>query len=249
MANQKVKFKITSPQNLISFVKRFSGIEKSLLLEITQNSIEAKAYTPDKSVLKFSRLPFVDVLEGTTPGDILVPMYNVDKIINVFKHFADGDEIFLDVLVSKEDSQYTALELMFYTSNLKIKMQCADMSLFKYVGNDTLKKAIKVTMDMVTNEFPFPKDAFAKINQLCSIDAAIDFLQIIINNDGEIIFKGKSFEYTLGHTTANKPVDLRIYNKQFGYIDQEISQFHISSERLLVKSQESNSLITLGRMD
>src|ERR1019366_1912201 len=88
-------FKIKSPSNFISFLKRFSPIHGNLLLELTPEHMMAKTYTmPDKSVIKYSKIAMADVLEGTTPADLVkIGLHDINKIVHIFKHFDDGAEI------------------------------------------------------------------------------------------------------------------------------------------------------------
>ncbi len=243
-------FKIKSFNNLILFLKRFSGIEKSLLLELTADHLLAKSHTADRSTIKYSKIALGDVLEGTVPAELTkIAILDINKVINVYKHFGDGDEIFLDMSYDEINSETIAFNLKFYTKKLKITLSCADPIQFTYISPDALKRIVKSVADDKIMEFPFPKEAFAKINSLCGIDTASDLLKIRVNDKGEVYFKGKSFEYQLLDVPPGKEVDMSFYNNQFGYIDTEISSFHLSGDKMLVKSTESDTMIILGKIE
>lgn len=247
---QVATFKIKSPNNFISFLKRFSSIEKSLLLEITPEFMLAKSHTADRSTIKYSKLALSEVLEGSTPADLLkIALLDINKVVNVFKHFNDSDEIFLDVSFDTLGDDTIAYSLKFYTKALKITLSCADPIQFTYISADALKRIIKTVTDEKVVEFPFPKEAFSKVKSLSEIDAKDELLKIKIASTGELFFKSKSFEYHISDVPAGIEADMAFYNNQFSFIDQEISSFHLSPNKMLVKSTESNTIIIIGRID
>jgi len=243
------KFKLKSYTNLISFLKRFSSMDKNLLLEITPDNILAKSYTEDRSIVKYSKLALIDVFEGTVPTELMkVAVFDIGKIINVFNHFSEADEISVDIKYETISNECVGTEIMFYNSSLKIKVECADLSLITHITNDMIKRIVKTAMEDKVIEFPFPKDAFTKIHSLCKIDAQKDFLNIKIS-DGRIIFKGKSFEYEVGNVPKDTDINFAILNEHFSMVESEISTFVLGNTKLVVKSQESDTLIIIGRVD
>jgi hypothetical protein len=244
------KFKIKSPNNFILFLKRFSALpEKALIVELTSDSLKAKGHTPDRAIIKYSKMSIGDVLEGDVPSDLIkIPILDINKVIGLFKHFGEADEVFMDLKYDNANDEAIGTEIVFRTSNLKIKVECADMSLFTYISGEMLKKIISATKDGAVIEFPFKREFFTKINSLCSIDAASDALNIKIH-DGIVKFKGKSFEYDIDNVPKDAEIDFSFYNSHFGYIEQEISSFHVGPERILVKSSESDTMIVISRLE
>jgi len=247
-----ITFKIKSVNNLIAFMKRFSVIDKQLLLEITQQNVLAKSSTPDRATVKYSKLPIGDVLEakdGFTADLLKVGIIDINKFCNAFKHFAEGDEIFLDVLTDKIGEDLLGIEIKLYTADLKITLPCQDVSLYPNITADSLKRIVKSVQDEKVIEFPFPKEVFSKVSSLCGMDSGEDHVKIRVSTDGKVYVKGKSFEYHLLDVQGGTDIELAFKNNQFGFIDQEISAFHLSPNRMLVKSTDSDTLIVLGRQE
>lgn len=253
-------FKIKSTHNFITFLKRFSSVEKALLLELTPDNMIAKSHTPDRSTIKYSRLALSEVLEGAFDIELLkIAVLDIHKVINIFKHFNEGDEIFLDVSFDTINDENIAFSLKFYTTSLKITLTCADPNYFTYISSDALKRILKSVVDEKILDFGFPKEAFSKINSLCEIDAKDDLLKIKVRADvNEVTFKSKSFEYNLPTPNLGKEAEIAFYNSQFSFIDQETSTFSISPNKLLVSSEAkkdsdgkliSQTLIILGRIE
>ena len=237
---QVVTFKIKSPNNFISFLKRFSPIERSLLLEMSSEgggNLIAKTHTADKSAIKYSRLAFTEVLEGNLPCSLLkVAILDIEKVVNVFSHFSEGDEIFLDISYDEVNDDTIAFSMKFYTSKLKITLTCADPIQFTYISADSLKRILSTIKEEESVEFDFSKENFSKINSLCKIDAKDELLKIKVSTDGIVQFKSKSFEYIIPETSqkVGKEAGISFYNNRFAFVDQEESKFRINPDKLLV---------------
>ena len=249
-------FKIKSPNNLITFLKRFSSIEKSLLLELVKKTdtkgdlMVAKSHTPDRSTIKYSKLPLELVLDGEVPAEILkIALLDINKVVNVFKHFNEGDEIFLDIAYDSINEETIAISLKFYTNTLKITLTCADPIQFTYISSESLRRILKSVQDEKTLEFPFQKESFSKTNSLCEIDSKDELLKIKVSAEGEVLFKSKSFEYHIQDVPAGIEADMSFYNSQFAFIDQEASIFHLSKNKLMVITADQNTIIILGRIE
>jgi hypothetical protein len=220
------------------------------LLELTPEFMIAKSHTPDRSTIKYSKMAMSEVLEGTVPAELLkIALLDINKVMNVFKHFNEGDEIFLDVSLDAVNDETVAFNLKFYTKSLKITLTCADPIQFTYISSDSLKRIVKSVSDEKILEFPFPKEAFSKIKSLCEIDSKDELLKIKVTAEGELFFKSKSFDYHILDVPAGKEADMAFYNSQFSFIDQEVSVFHLSSNKLLVKSIDSDTIIIIGRIE
>ena len=243
-------FKVKSPENLISFLKKFSLVESSLLLEVTKDALLAKSHIPDKSIIKYSRIKLDDVLEGTVPGEqIKIGIGNISRIVNVFKYFANGDEIFLDLKYEEINDELVGVELTFHNESLKINMPCQDITLFTYINAEMLKKIVKGVSDDKIMDFDFPKQEFVKIQSLCDMDSDSELIRLKAK-DSKLFVCGKSFEYEMKNAPAiDKNIELAFRNENFGRIDSEFSRFHISPNKILVKSNDTDTIIVLGRTE
>lgn len=247
-----ITFKIKSVNNLINFLKRFSVIDKQLLLEVTQQNLLAKSNTTDRATVKYSKIAIGDVLEAKSEFDadlLKIGIIDINKFCNAFKHFVEGDEIFLDVLTDKIGDDLLGVEMKLYTKELKITLPCQDVSLYTYISAEALKRIVKSVQDEKVMEFPFPKEVFSKVSSLCGMDSGEDHVKVRVSSDGKVYVKGKSFEYHLLDVKGGTDIELTFKNNQFGYIDQEISAFHLSPNRMLVKSTDSDTLIVLGKQE
>jgi hypothetical protein len=246
MAN-KLVLKLKSPVNLTVFLKRFSPISSGLLLEIYPDCITAKSHTEDKSVIKYSRMPLVDVLEGEVKDLVKVGIHELKKVIDALKYFKETDEIHLEVKYEEVANEKIATELLFRSSSLKIKIITADTQLFNYISPEFFKKIKEAVTSERIMDFPFPKEAFGRVGELCKIDAGDDLLSILIN-EGNVSVKSKSFEYTVCDAPQGADTDFTFYNKYFNFIEPEISNFLVGNVRMMATSMESDTIIVIGRV-
>jgi hypothetical protein len=245
MAKQTLKLHSTG--NFSSFLKRFSSIEKTLLLEIVSGKIIAKTHTPDKAVVKISSTDLTEIfdsVESTT--DVKIGMYALDNFIQTFKHLGDT-EVKFEVTSEKVSGEETATQLKIYNKSLKFNFPGASKSLFKYIDKEL---AAKITdRSSALYSFRIDKDTLSKISSLCSIDSENDTLKISSNKSGEIFFSGKSFELNLPGVTVETESDINFYKTHFAFIDKEDTEVFVLENKVIFKSLESDTIITIGKVD
>ena len=245
-------FKLKSRENLVSFLKRFLSVEKFILLEINPKFIICKTNTADRSTLKFSKIAIDNVLEGTVPGEIRVPIADAGKVANILKRFAPADEIFVDINYEESSDGYFIghPNLTFKTDKLKIKMLCGDINLVKFISPDVLKKVIKAGSDAKQIEVTFTQAHFDEIHSLCEIDIEKDKLQFTVDTKGQFTVSGSNFDVDLDVLPApDSEVKFRIKTSQFGYIDPEISTFEIGPNSMVIRSKESDTITVMSNIE
>jgi hypothetical protein len=245
-------FRITNPNNFISFLKKLKLVDKSVPLEIDGNDLFAKVRTPDKSVIKYVSVDINDILEGDLPPIRLkIGILEINKLIEVFKYFGPEEELNLTVDSQPYDSYLIATGLKFSSSSLNIFIKCADISLLAYIDDD-IQKQIHSTSGSDVN-FEISKENFQKISSLTGIESnSEELLNFDIEENG-VTIRGNSFQYHLikgesanGYSSSSV---YTIYKNQFSYIDQENSEIHFHDNRILVKSTESDSIIAIGLVE
>jgi len=245
---KELSFKVKSPVNFISFLKRFKSIEKGLLLDLTPDSLRAESHSPDRGIIKNSFIELDSILEGKVPVDLIkIGIFNIIKVIDLFKHFEDSDELFIQLTYEEIGGENIGTSLRFVSPNLKFKMKCAGMDLFTYVSPSQFDNIASSISSSKGIEFSFPREHFNKLNSLCSFDSGEERLQISIRNK-EINFIGESFEFLLGAISEDSNHDFSFYKNRFSTIDEENSNFIMGSDKLLISSVETNTKVIIGRV-
>ena len=242
----KQTLKLHSNGNFASYLKRFSLIEKSLLLEINDGKFIAKTHTPDKAVVKLSSTELTEIFDvKQTPANVKIGLFAVDNFVQTFKHLGEADVKF-DIESEKVGDDQVATELKIYSKSLKFTFPGASPSLFKYIDS-TL--ATKIADTSAANySFRIDKDTLTKISSLCAIDSENDTLTITAK-DGSVFFAGKSFELELPGIDAKATGTISFYKVHYGFVDKEDSEAFILDNKVIFKSTESDTTIVIGRVD
>jgi len=243
MANKV--YKLHSHQKLSSYMKKFSVIEKNLLFEISEDRIIAKTHTPDKSVVKIGSVAVTDIMDVIgDQEDAKIAIFSVDNFVNSFKHFGET-ETKLEIK-GEPSGENVATEMKATSKNLKISFPCASPSMFRYIDKTLAGKIVDTTTALYS--FRIDKDTLGKISALGSLDSDNDILAITAKN-GEVSFKGKSFEMSLPGVTVENDGDISFYKSHFGFIDKEDSEVYVLDSKVIFKSLETDTAIVIGRVE
>lgn len=246
MAKHKQIFKLHSNGNFSAYLKRFSSIEKSLLLEIVDGKFIAKTHTPDKAVVKISSTALTEIFDSVEDAKpVKIGLFAVDNFVQTFKHLGDNDVKFE---IDSEDvsGEQTATGIKIYNKNLKFNFPGASTSMFKYIAAD-LAKRIADTSSAVFS-FRIDKDTLGKISSLCSIDSDNDTLNIR-SKSGSVFISGKSFEQELPGVTADADTSISFYKTHYGFVDKEDTEVFVLEDKVVFKSLESDTAIVIGRVN
>ena len=245
----KQTFKLVAHSKLTAFFKKFSSIEKSLLFEITDGNIIAKTHTPDKSVVKIGSLMLSDIMDfiptkDSVQEDIKIGLFAIDNFIKSFGHFGES-EIKLEIEYAKVGNDNVALEMKAISKSLKISFPCASMSMFRYI-DAALASKIMNTADALFS-FRIDKDTLGKISDLSKLDSDQESISVV-SKEGEVSFKGKSFELTIPGVTTENDGDLDFNKTHFSFVDKEDSEIYITDTKIIFVSLESDTKIIVGKV-
>lgn len=248
----KLNFRITNPNNLIVFLKKLKMVDRSVILELEGSDFFAKVRTPDKSVIKYVGSKIDDFFEGdTTDQRVKIGILEIGKLIDVFKYFGPEEETFIEISAQSLDGQLVSTGFRVYSSSINIKFKCADISLLSYIP-DNIQKSIHTT-EGATISFNVSKESFAKLSSLTTIENnSEELLNFEVHSSG-LSVKGNSFQYNIIKGSAlegySEDAAYSIYKNQFNFIDQENSSFHVQENRIVVISEESDSIIAIGLVE
>jgi len=242
----KQVYKLHSYQKLTAYMKKFSGIEKSLLFEISGDRVIAKTHTPDKSVVKIGSVLVTDMMDAVGEvEDVKIGLFAVDNFVASFKHFGESDAK-LEVNVENLGADKVATELKATSKNLKISFPCASTSMFRYIDSTLAGKLTDTSASLFS--FRVDKDSLSKVSALSSLDSDNDILSIS-SKDGEISFKGKSFEMSLPGVTSETEGEISFYKAHFNFIDKEDSEVFVTDNKIIFKSLETETSIIIGKVE
>jgi hypothetical protein len=118
--------------------------------------------------------------------------------------------------------------------------------MFRYIDEALSKKIMDTTTALFS--FRVDKDTLSKISALSGLDSDNDTLSIS-SKDGEISFKGKSFELSLPGVTSENDGDISFYKAHFTFIDKEDTEVFVTDNKIIFKSLETDTNIVIGKVE
>ena len=249
-----MKIRVTSTNNLITFLKKLKVVDKSVLLELTEENLFCKVHTPDKSVMKYSSIPVGQIFDQIPSFDdlscdrIKIGLMDVTRLIDCFKHFRAEDDIHLDLNVSEVDGQCVSTEINVISPSLKIRIRCADLSLLSYVEDNIL--AVVHSKDDALSSFKIYNSDFASVMSLCGLESNSEELLVYKVNKEQVKIVGDSFEYKLNigssEIETEDSLDSSIYKSHLNYVDSESCRCYIHENRIVFFSEQTKTSTAVG---
>jgi len=242
-----LEFKATNIRPFTSWLKRFSSIDNSLLLEIDESAQEflAKTYNPEKSVVKFSRISFEDAGLTLTSKPVLksrikAGIFHIPRVMKSLEHFV-SEEFYLGFKYDEvigEDAGFVGTSILIKNSSLKMNLTCAPLHIFKYISDNLfLTNIAQITPDV---SFELPSLRIEKINSLCGLDNEYKFLDFKTRGN-KLNVRGKTFEFALADSGKSE-TGIAIYKAQFEKVDLENYDVDLSDEKIVYKSKDSRTI-------
>ena len=253
MASKKIEFQAKNVKAFTSWLKRFSSIDNSLLLEIDEknSSFIAKTYNEERSVVKMSSINFDDAGLLCKPGKeskrIKVGLFNIPRLIKIIDQFNDAEFTLTvnydEVIGDDQLTNYAGKDIQLKNKTLKMSVDCTSLNIFKYITDDLFKGTIAV-IDAV-GEFELLKATIEKLNSLCVIDNEHKFMEFKFI-DGEIVAAGKSFQLVLEERKELANASINIFKDQFANVDIENYNVELGEDRLVFKSKDSETTTVIS---
>jgi hypothetical protein len=251
-----MKLRITSISNLISFLKRLKTVDRSVILELTQDKLFSKVHTPDKSVMKYSSVMMSDVLEGeidwkaVKDDRIKIGIVDVTRLVEAFKHFRPEEEVHIELSLTSSDGSCVANEIKLVSASLNIKLRCADLSLLSYV-EDKILSMVHSKEDYEVN-FRIYQSDFSTIISLCGLETNSEEILCFEVKEKNVHAIGESFNYKLNIGSSEIIIENEetkilpnIYKNQLSYMEQETCQAYVHDNRLVLVSEQSSTSIAI----
>lgn len=248
MSNQ-LNLQLQSSEELANFLKRFSSIAPSLLIELDGGYLKAKTHTPERSVVKSSKIELNRIFgeDTQTPDqELLFGVISLDRLMKSFSHFGESNIAFdLDTEKTAEGLVGTGITLK--NESLDINYQCASLRLFTHITDEMMERISN--NESAQTSFVLTKELQARINSLVSLDPDQKLLTLSVK-DGQVKASGKSFNLNLlniDDTSAN--LTISVYKSQFAYLDKEDTMVYMNEDRLIFHSIETETKMIIGKAD
>jgi hypothetical protein len=257
MAKDKksIEFTAKNVKAFSAWLKRFSLIDNSLLLEIDQPSSTfiAKSYNDERSVVKMSTIKFDEAGLDTKPlkdnKRVKIGIYNIPRLIKIMDQFNDQEFTFtieFQEIIGDNDTQYAAEKILLKNKNLKMSVDCTSLNIFKYISDELFSGTI-ATIDGV-GKFELLKQSIEKINLLNNLDNENRFMQFAIK-DEKLYVSGKAYELLIEDSEIKEPIQISIFKAQYSTLDVESYTVEMGEDRLVFRSNDSNTVNVISRAE
>jgi hypothetical protein len=248
MSNQ-IKLQLQSSDELTNFLKRFSGISGSLLIEMEDGVLKAKTHTPERSVVKSSKIDLARIFgnECETPETpVLFGVASLDRVMKSFSHFGESA---IDFAISTESTPegVVGTEIVMKNDSLDINHPCASLRLFTHITDEMMDRI--ADNSTAQTSFVLTKELQARINSLTTIDSDQKLLTLTVKN-GIVKASGKSFNLNiLNIDDKDANLSISVYKSQFAYLDKEDTMVYMNEDRLIFHSIETDTKMIIGKAD
>lgn len=244
-----LSLQLNSTTEFTNFLKRFSSISGSLLIEMADGYLKAKTHTPERSVVKSSKIELNRVFDTDMDFSDMEPVifgiYSLDKLIKSFSHF-DGSSVHFTLHLEKTAEGIVGTDIVLHNDSLKINFQCATLRLFTHITDEMMDR-IGDTASAEVN-FVLTKELQSRVNSLSGIDSDQKLLSFALKA-GQVTATGKSFDLNLLAVDSTADLNISVYKSQFAYIDREDSMVYMNEDRLIFHSIESETKMIIGKAD
>lgn len=245
---EKITLKVKSASEFTNFLKRFSSIESTLLLEIENSQLKAKTHTPERSVVKSSKIEMSNIFDIENETDkihVMFGIFSVDKLTDAFKHFSDTDVTFT-LTYDKTAEGNVGTEVMLASPGLKINFQCASLRLFTHISDEMMDK-ISNTSEAPIN-FVLTKEHQKRISTVSTVDTDHKLMTVDVKA-GNVKVVGRSYDLSLLTVETTDDISISIYKNQFGFLDREDAVAHLSGDRIVFSSIETETKTIIGKAE
>jgi hypothetical protein len=253
---KNLDFIVNDAKSFSSWLKKFSLIDKSLLVEVdTKNQcFVAKSYNEEKSVVKYSMISFNDsgfTLKKPAEDFIKIGIFNIAAVIKSLDHFSSGEfslQVQYEEVLSGKTPEFAGVAILLKSSSLKVKLECTSLNIFQYIPTPLFEDKIAKTTTITP--FNLSSGTIEKINSLSELDKDKDylFLEFIIR-DSRVLVSGKSFELDIAESISEEKIVFSVYKKQFAKIDTENYTVEFGEEKLIFRSDDSNTVTVISMVE
>jgi|AntAceMinimDraft_7_1070363.scaffolds.fasta_scaffold01077_3 hypothetical protein len=247
MNEKQLELKISNSGEFFDFLKKFSSIDSSLLMEFNSTTITAKSHTPERSVVKSSSIALDEIFsEFTIDEPFKVGIFNIDKLKTAFKYF-EGSDFTFGINLSKMQDEWVGTNIFLKNSSLDISFSCASLSLFTQITNDIMDKITDTSG--FKSKFLLQREQLARITSLFGIDS--DYSKITFEiTKGKIYVKGKNFKYeVLDDADPDNNQSLSVFKHHYSFLDNETTEVYMMDDKLVLISTETDTRLIVGESE
>lgn len=256
---QKLNFANIQVSKIHDFLTRFLEFDDNLLLELTPDEFYAKTYTPDRSAIKYSALPFEEVLQlkenSSIPDLLKIGLINIKQYQQALKFFSNSEQVSMAIEYATiagldvEEEHVATRTTINNNKDLQFSFENGSLSIYGTITNDKFFNEIANIPEPVL-KFNLHLEDLLKIKKFVAIDK-IDMNLNIEYKKGSVIFGNQTFKYRLPQNGNEGEKDTKAsFPKEYlAMLDSESYSITVGDSRIVFQSNDSKTVIVVGRND
>lgn len=231
--------------SFINFINRLKLIDSFIYFKIKDNQVISTAYLPQRDAVKHHSVPFETIFQtNNVPSldkELKIAFFDANRIIDAFKQF-EHDSIRCDIEFIENEQDLVASTFRIYNDELEITLACSEPSLgFKDLTSDQISAIF--AKDSNSFQFGIDNHTINKLKSLFNLEKDETF--DIKSNGKGVNVKGKTFNVVVSQS-ANGDGNATLYKKYLTLLDKEEYDVHVSSNKVVFDSNDSDTLLTIS---
>lgn len=242
----KLEINRIDQNGFVEFINKLKTIDTFLYFKLRNGEVTSAVYLPQRDAVKLHTAPISNLFsisEALPQGkELKVAFFDAAKVLDAIKMF-QSDQISGTMEFQENEEDFVCTSLKLYNEELEITLACSDPSLgFK----DLTDAQLQSIFDREGSDFDFVLDTFTlgKIKSLFSLDKEETF-SITASNE-QVRVKGKTYNYQANQSFNGSASEATLYKKYLNLLDREEYSVYVSSNKVVMKSNDSQTFLTIA---
>ena len=229
----------------INFVNKLKLIDSFIYFKIKDNNVISTVYLPQRDAVKHHSVPFGSIFQTqevpNLDKELKIAFFDAGRIVDAFKQF-EADAIRCEIEFIENEQDLVASAFRIYNDELEITLSCSEPSLgFKDLTSDQVDAIF--SKEQSAFQFPIDNHSINRLKSLFNLEKDETF--DIKSNGNGVEVKGKTFNVVISQS-ADGDGNATLYKKYLSLLDKEEYKVHVSSNKVVFDSNESETLLTIS---
>lgn len=233
---QEIKYEIINNDELINYLKGFTGLSNNLLLEVKNDDfIQARCSDDTRAMVRHHKINFNSIfkyISGDIPDkNIFIGIYSIEKFIKILSLTDNNSTLTLRYIENSKkktknsENNIDGIELNqvnLQKNRLKFDINCAESKLFNYIDDDKFENQIANSENCDFN-FVMTKDLLDRIitySNISDSDFRVTFNNNIINFNGDNWSYGEEIKEMEKSNEVNDEYEIFCYKSLFDKLER-----------------------------
>ena len=243
----KITINKVDQNSFTSFINRLKVIDTFVYFKIKDGVVQASAYLPQRDAVKHHRVPVEHMFQIaepiTTEKELKIAFFDATKLTDAFKQF-EYDSIQGEIEFIENADDFVATSFRIFNDELEINLACSEPSLgYKDLTDSQIATIFNV--EEANYKFDMDLATLNKVKSLFGLDKEETF-SIEANGKG-VKLTGKTYNMLVTPDYDGKSSKkVTLFKKYLNLLDKEDYTANIMDNRVVLRSNESETLLTIA---